>query len=54
MKTQHENDELISSPGVKNTSGTAEGSSNEENVHETTQQTEENYDTDDWYNEAAI
>ncbi|MCW3104224.1 MAG: hypothetical protein JWO09_2664 [Bacteroidetes bacterium] len=54
MKTQHENDELISSPGVKNASGNAEEQGNDENVQETTQQTEENNDIDDWYNEGAF
>jgi len=54
MKTPHENDELISSPGVKNASGKAEENNNEENVQSATQDNGENYDTDDWYNESAI
>jgi hypothetical protein len=53
MKTQNENDELISSPEVK-ISGNNDNITTDENVQGITQPTEENYDTDDWFNESAI
>lgn len=58
MKTQAQNGGSITlSPGVKNNSGNTAGTEvniTEENVQSAPQSTEENYDTDDWYNESAI